>query len=61
MAVATTCVCALVIGFVGGFLMARRCGGCWGGSLGPPVAATLGGLINNPDVDNPYHVPYLNQ
>ena len=25
MAVATSCVCALVVGFVTGFLMARRC------------------------------------
>ena len=48
MAVATTCVCALVIGFIGGFLMARKCG--------------CGGLLNtNQEMDNPYHVPYLNQ
>ena len=48
MAVATTCVCAMVIGFIGGFLMARKCG-C-GGLLMP-----------NQEMDNPYHVPYLNQ
>ena len=44
MAVATTCVCALVIGFIMGFLMARKCA-----------------CGTNPDLDNPYHVPYLNQ
>lgn len=44
MAVATSCVCALVIGFIFGFLMARKCA-----------------CGSNADVDNPYHVPYLNQ
>ena len=44
MAVATTCVCALVIGFILGFLMARKCA-----------------CGTTPDLDNPYHVPYLNQ
>ncbi len=48
MAVATSCVCALVVGFVGGFLMARRCS-CHGGGA------------RDLQEENPYHVPYLNQ
>jgi semaphorin 6 len=45
MAVATSCVCALIIGFVTGFLMSRRCS-CSSRELAD---------------ENPYHVPYLNQ
>ena len=58
MAVATSCVCALVLGFVSGFLLARRCA-CTGGGGG---ARGLGDLQPGACGDeNPYHVPYLNQ
>ena len=52
MAVATSCVCALVLGFLSGFLLARRpaCGGSGG----------IGRDLPRGD-ENPYHVPYLHE
>lgn len=52
MAVATSCVCALVLGFLSGFLLARRC-----------TCGDRGGIGRDlpPGDENPYHVPYLNQ
>ena len=58
MAVATSCVCALVLGFVSGFLLARRCA-CAGGMTGGGHRADLPPACGGDE--NPYHVPYLNQ